>query len=217
MKKFLRRFSLAILSLVAIIYGCQTAYYAAWEKLGKEKRHLLKDHVEDTRVEQEKASEEFKDVLTRIQTLYGFDGGKLEDFYEKLRDDYEACEERAETVHERVRTVEETASDLFEEWEDEIEEITNQKFKSQSRQSLRDAKDRYARLHRAMSKSAKRMHPVLKNLRDYVLYLKHNLNAQAIGALRQEMGDIEAEVESLLQDIRNSIDAAEDFLESFES
>lgn len=217
MKFFPGRFSVALLLLITIVFGCQTAYYAAWEKLGKEKRHLLKDHVEDTRAEQEKASEEFRDVLTRIRTLYGFDGGNLEDFYEKLRDDYETCMERADQVRERVETVDEIASDLFEEWEDEIDEITNQKFKSQSRESLRDARDRYARLYRAMNKAAKRMHPVLRNLQDYVLYLKHNLNAQAVGALRQEMGDIETEVESLLRDIRRSIDEAEDFLKSFES
>ena len=66
---------------IAISYGCQTTYYAVWEKLGKEKRHLLKDHVEKARTEQEKASEEFKDALTRVKEIYGLDGGDLEEFY----------------------------------------------------------------------------------------------------------------------------------------
>ena len=70
--------------------GCQTTYYAVWEKLGKEKRHLLKDQVEKARSEQQDASEQFKDALTRIKELYGFKGGDLEEFYNKLKSDYEA-------------------------------------------------------------------------------------------------------------------------------
>ncbi len=200
---------------ILFTWGCQTAYYAAWEKLGKEKRHLLKDEVKDARTEQEKASKEFKDVLTRVKEIYGFQGGNLEKVYDKLKDDYEACEERADNVRERIQAVEDISADLFKEWDKEIREITNEKFKSKSRESLRETKGRYVRLHAAMSKATKQMDPVLKNLRDYVLYLKHNLNAQAVGALKQEMGSIEGEVESLIRDINESVREAEEFLKNF--
>jgi len=184
--------------------------------LGKEKRHLLKDQVEEARTEQEKASEEFVDVLTRIKEIYGFDGGDLEDFYNKLHSDYKTCEKRAEAVDARIEKVDRIANDLFEEWENEIDEMANAKFKSNSRQSLKMAKERYARLNDAMTKARSRMDPVLIQLKDYVLYLKHNLNAQAIGALKQEMGDIENEVEKLIADIGRSIKEADSFLKNFE-
>jgi hypothetical protein len=77
-----------VMILLVLSLGCQSVYYAAWEKLGKEKRHLLSDQVEKAREEQQEASEQFKDVLTRIKTLYGFEGGDLEDAYEKLKADY---------------------------------------------------------------------------------------------------------------------------------
>lgn len=202
--------------LLGITWGCQTTYYMVWEKLGKEKRHLLKDNVEKARTEQEKASEEFKDALTRVKELYGFKGGDLEEFYNKLREDYESCEKRAEAVKKRIGTVEEIATDLFEEWENEINEMTNETFRSKSLESLKQTKARYARLNSAMGKAESKMSPVLKQLRDYVLYLKHNLNAQAIGALKQEVDDIEVEVERLIADIAQSIKEADDFLKSFE-
>jgi len=198
-----------------IFCGCQTTYYAVWEKLGKEKRHLLKDNVEKQRVEQEKASEEFKDALTRVKEIYGFKGGGLEEFYNKLRDDYEACEERAETVKQRIGQVERIADDLFKEWDKEINEMENQKFKRKSRQSLAETKTRYARLQSSMVKAHSSMKPVLQQLKDYVLYLKHNLNARAIGALKQEAEDIESEVEKLIKDINTSIKEANTFLKNF--
>lgn len=212
----LRSAALFLAAVLLTAAGCQQTYYAMWEQLGKEKRHLLRDQVEKASDDQQKASEEFKDVLTRMKEIYGFDGGDLEKFYRRLTSDYEACEERAEIVRERIGNVEEIAADLFEEWEREITEISNPTFRSKSRQQLRDTQTRYTRLHRAMTQAEARMDPVLRQLRDYVLYLKHNLNAQAIGALRREVGDIEIEVQSLIADIGKSVQEADDFLKNFE-
>ena len=206
----------AIFSCIFFIVGCSTTYYAVWEQLGKEKRHLLADNVESARDEQEKASEQFKDALTQIKELYGFQGGDLEDFYTRLRDNYEGCEERAEAVEKRIAKVEQIAGDLFSEWENELNQMKNETFKAKSRKSLIETKNRYARLNAAMTKAKQSMEPVLVNLRDYVLFLKHNLNAQAIGALKAEVRDIELEVETLIADMNKSIHEADEFLRNFQ-
>jgi len=215
------RIRLAVAVSVLLIFlfyvGCQTTYYAVWEKLGKEKRHLLKDQVEKAQSEQQDASEQFKDALTRIKELYGFEGGDLEEFYSKLKSDYEESERRAEAVSSRIEKVEQVAEDLFTEWESEIDEISNEQFRMKSRASLRDTKKQYARLRSAMTKAEVSMGPVLTRLKDYVLYLKHNLNAQAIGYLRKEVGDIEVEVQGLIQDITQSVAEADNFLKALES
>ncbi len=201
---------------VTLVLGsCQKAYYAAWEKMGKEKRHLLKGEVEDARTDQKEASEQFQSTLDKIKQIYGFEGGELEKFYKKLSSDYEECEERAADVSERIEKVERIASDMFREWEQEISMITNTRMQTQSKAALRDTRKRYARLHQSMSKAEDSMKPVLKNLNDYVLYMKHNLNARAIGALKREVGSIETEVESLITDMNRSIKEAELFLKDF--
>jgi hypothetical protein len=102
---------LALVWLTAV--GCQRAYYAMWEQVGKEKRHLLRDQVDKASSDQQKASAQFKDALTRIQEIYGFEGGDLEKFYRRLSRDLEACEKRAEAVRERIGNVERIAADLF--------------------------------------------------------------------------------------------------------
>ncbi len=211
------RYTLVTILIVSMmVIGCQRTYYGFWEKLGKEKRHLLKDRVEDVRDEQEAAQEEFKEVLARVKEIYGFQGGELEEFYDRLKDDYEDAELRAEAVRERIDEVESVADALFREWEAEIDEISRVEYREKSRQSLNRTRSRYARLQATMEQAESRMAPVLKNLNDYVLYLKHNLNARAVGALGQEVESIEVEVESLISDIRRSINEAEDFLQDFE-
>ncbi len=59
------------------------------------------------------------------------------------------------------------------------------------------------------------MYPVLIKLKDYVLYLKHNLNAKAIGSLSGEMVSIEKDVEKLIRDMNVSIKEAESFINNF--
>jgi hypothetical protein len=51
--------------------------------------------------------------------------------------------------------------------------------------------------------------PVLSNFYDYVVYLKHNLNAQSISSLKNEVVDIETEVASLIADMNQSIKEAD--------
>lgn len=206
-----------ILLSVAFLFitGCSTAYYATMEKFGKEKRHILKDNVEDVQDSQEKAQEEFKDALTKIKELYNFDGGELETFYDKLKDSYEDCESRANQIEKRINNVEEVAGDLFAEWEGEIGEIHDVKLKNSSKRSLRDAKIKYRKLETVMHKSTKGMYPVIAKLKDYVLYLKHNLNAKAVGSLSGEVVSIEKDVAKLIADMTASIKEAENFISNF--
>jgi hypothetical protein len=202
---------------VVFLGGCRSTYYAMWESLGVEKRHLLRDEVEDAREEQSDASEAFKDALTRIKEMTGFHGGELENVYLQLKDDYEDCEQRAAAIDDRIGNVEQIAADLFAEWEAEIGQMQNAAFRSNSRQSLTRTRERYNQLHRAMVQARRRMDPVLRRLNDYVLYLKHNLNAQAVGALGAEMGRIEADVDALVRDIERSNQAADNFLKNFDA
>ena len=204
------------LVLIAALTGCRSTYYAMWESVGKEKRHLLKDEVSAAREDQAQASEEFKDALTRVKELTGFQGGDLEDAYRRLKADFEDCRHRADVIDDRIRNVEQIAADLFVEWENEIGQITHPTFRSKSRQSLARTRDRYKRLHQAMVKVRNRMDPVLTRLNDYVLYLKHNLNAQAVGALGAEMASIQTDVNVLIRDIERAIKEADDFLQVIE-
>lgn len=202
-------------ALMLLAAGCSSAYYSAMEKLGKEKRHLLKDNVEDVQESQTKAQEEFKDALTRIKELYNFEGGSLEDFYNRLKSSYEDCEDRADQIEKRIASVETVAQDLFTEWQEEIDRINDTKLKSASRASLADAKSKYRKLAAAMKQSTRNMYPVLAKLSDYVLYLKHNLNARAVGALGGEILSIEKEVSALIKDMNVSIAEAENFIKEF--
>ncbi|MCP4672599.1 MAG: DUF2959 domain-containing protein [Desulfobacula sp.] len=207
---------LALIVLSILFSGCSKAYYGAMEKFGKEKRHILIDNVEDVKDSQTKAQEEFTDALTRIKELYAFDGGQLELFYKKFKNSYEDCDDRAKQIEKRINDVKQVAKDLFVEWKKETSQINDAKLKNSSRKSFLAAKAKYSKLETVMAGSTKKMYPVLAKLKDYVLYLKHNLNAQAVGSLSGEVVSIEKDVTGLIKDMTASIKEAQNFIKNFQ-
>ena len=104
---------------VLVLTSCQTAYYAAMEKLGYPKRDLLVSRVQQARDSQQAAKEQFQSVLERFRAVVHFRGGELEATYNELSGELERSDARAQTVHQRIAAVEEVAEALFKEWEAE--------------------------------------------------------------------------------------------------
>ncbi|MBL9180133.1 MAG: DUF2959 domain-containing protein [Verrucomicrobiaceae bacterium] len=202
--------SAALLALVS----CNSIYYAAWEKLGYEKRDLLKSAVKKARGEQKKAGEQFQDALTQLKKLTNYNGGSLESAYNRFKGEYESCEARATAVRGRIREVDTVARDLFREWEKEIRQYENASLAADSRRKLADTRARFEPLSSSLHAAESTMDPVLRQFRDQVLYLKHNLNAAAIGSLRGKADDIQGDIQHLLEQMNRSIAEADRFIQT---
>ncbi len=203
------------LLLCLVLVGCSSMYYSAMEKLGIEKREILVDRVEDARDAQTDAQETFRSSLERFQSVVETPDTPLQEKYDTIRTAFEDSQDVAEEVRDRIDAVEDVSEALFDEWEDELELYESASLRRNSERQLQDTRSRYntliARMHRAEAKMA----PVLEAFEDQVLFLKHNLNAQAIGALEQELSQIRADVDRLIQDMEDSIAESEAFIEQF--
>ena len=195
--------------------GCgvtDKVYYSTMGLLGKEKRDILVDKVEDAQDAQADASEQFQTTYERFQELTGFDGGELEDRYNALKDALEDAEDRAGNVRGKIESVEDVAEDLFAEWERELDQFSSAELRANSERQLRDTRARFDRLMTKMREAESSMEPVLTRFNDYVLALKHNLNAQAIGSLEGTAAAIDGEIAALIADMQASIAEADAFL-----
>jgi Protein of unknown function (DUF2959) len=105
---------------------------------------------------------------------------------------------------------------MLEEWQSEINEMSDVKLKAQSAAMLRDAK-RQASYMTAMRKIESQLTPVLKSFQDQVLFLKHNLNARAIGSLKGTSAEINTDVTALTKSIDNSMQEADKLISSLNS
>nr|WP_194956872.1 DUF2959 domain-containing protein [Enterovibrio baiacu] len=192
--------------------GCQSAYYATMEKVGVHKRDIMADRVEAASEAQQEASEQFTSALEALTALTNFDGGELEAMYNTINDQYEESEATVENVKERIDAVEDVSDALFDEWQEELSLYSSANLRRESERKLKNTERSYTQMLAAMRKAEGKMEPVLDTLRDNSLYLKHNLNAAAIGALKGEFAGLEDDINLAIKDMQAAINESERFL-----
>jgi len=211
--------TVALLVIVAAAIpglACDSIYYKTMKKFGKEKRDILVNRVKDARESQDEAQQQFKSALERFQAIVQTNGGSLEDKYKKLNDELQRSEDRADRVKDRINAVRDVSKDLFNEWNDELGKYSDRKLRQESEREMRDTRRRTDALIASMTRVQRRVEPVLKPLRDRVLFLKHNLNARALGALTKELDTVRTDVDELVADLQRSIAEADAFIRDME-
>lgn len=199
----------------ALLGGCQNAYYSALEKVGIAKRELLLDRVDAARSAQGDAEQAYVDALTAFRAVVAVDAGELESVYLKLKASHDEATARAQSFGDRVAAVESVADALFKEWEGELAQYSDAGLRAKSKAQLERTRSRYRTLDQAMRRAQASFQPALKVLGDQVLYLKHNLNAAAIGAIKDELPRLQADAESLRRDVQKATAEADRFLKEF--
>jgi len=182
------------------------------ESLGYPKRDLMISRVKDAKKTQQDAKEQFRSALERFKSVVKMPGGRLEAKYEQLNSELERSESKAKEVKQRIAAVEDVSEALFSEWRSELKEYKNQDYRRISERKLEDTRRRYEQLIRAMKNAESRIEPVLQPMRDNVLFLKHNLNAEALSSLGGELRSVESNVDYLIADLERSIAESDQFI-----
>ena len=204
--------------VIACFYlaACQTAYYNAMEKIGIHKRDILVDRVEEAKDAQVEAKETFKSALDEYLTVLNVERTSLQDKYDAINDEYESANAAATEVTEKINAIENVAEALFDEWQDELAQYSSRDLRAKSQRKLSNTQRKYKNLMSAMRRAEGKMQPVLSALKDQVLYLKHNLNAQAISSLKGELSTIQGNVARLVREMEKSIAESESFIAQLE-
>ena len=198
--------------LAGSMSSCSSTYYGAMEKVGIHKRDILVDRVEDGRDAQAEAQKQFQSALEQFDSIVKLEETDLKKAYEKFDKEYKDCKSAAEDVSSRIDKIESVAKALFKEWKNELKEYENKDLRRSSEKQLNDTKKRYADMLATMKTAEESMDPVLRIFHDNVLFLKHNLNAQAIGSLQNEFAALEGHIDELVQSMNVAIASSNEFI-----
>lgn len=201
-------FCIFLLSLTA----CSSTYYGAMEKVGIHKRDILVDRVEAGRDSQEDAQKQFQSALEQFDSIVKLEETDLKKAYDKLNGEYEKSKDAAEEVSSRIGKIESVADALFKEWKSELSEYENQSLRRSSEKQMLATKKRYLDMLANMKNAEGSMEPVLRIFHDNVLFLKHNLNAQAIGSLQSEFANLEGQIDELIRSMNVAIASSNKFI-----
>ena len=201
-----------IVTIILGLSGCSTMYYETMEKVGVHKRDIMIDRVKEARDTQDDAKKQFLTAMEQFKTVVNFKGGNLEKEYNKMNGTLQESEAKASAVRNRISAVEDVSDALFREWRGEIKQYSSDALRKSSQRKYDITQQKYKELIGSMKKAESRLEPVMVPLRDQVLFLKHNLNAQAIGGLQDELGSVQTNVDSLVRDMNLAIAEADEFI-----
>ncbi|WFP51702.1 DUF2959 domain-containing protein [Methylomonas sp. EFPC3] len=189
------------------------AYYQSRESLlGHHKRDIVVMQVDQACHSLKDSRDQFVEALDKFKTLVHLPESSLEQRYQQLKRRYDVCRSKADTVSQKIQAVEEVSEALFAEWEAELDLYSNRVLRARSQQQLKKSRQQYARLLKALQTAENRMVPVLAAFQDQVLFLKHNLNAHAIAALRHEFVEIGVDISKLIEVMEKTITEASLFV-----
>lgn len=211
-----RMIAAGLIAASLLMSGCQSAYYGAMEKVGYHKRDIMVDRVKDAKKSQQDAQKEFSSALEEMQALLNYSDGNLEKAYSRAKDEYESAQSAADNVSNRINKVEDVAEALFDEWQNEISEISKANLRRNSEAKLKETRRAYEQLIKSMRRAESKMPPILTAMKDNMLYLKHNLNAQAIGAIKSEFASLQTDISALIKEMNTSINESSKFIEALE-
>lgn len=212
----MRYLRITFLSFIFSVSACSSVYYSGLEKMGIPKRDVMVHRVEKARDTQEETKEQFKSALDQFTAVANFKGGDLEANYNKLNSEYEVSVDKANEVKKRISDIEDVSEALFKEWENEVTQYSNVSLKRSSQNKLNATKVQYRQLIAAMKNAESKIEPILVVFKDQVMFIKHNLNAQAISSLKGELGSIKSDVSTLVTAMEKSINEANAFIKKME-
>lgn len=189
-------------------------YQKTRDSFRSEKSELVVFRVEKARDSLETARTQFESALDHFCLIVDQPDTGLVEKYRQMKQELENSLYQAKRVHDRIRAVEEASEALFGEWELELEQYSSRSLRSTSRKQLKLTRQHYTRLMKAMHKAEEKIPPVLAAFNDQVLFLKHNLNAQAIAALHHELRSIGMDIATLITAMEKSIVEANSFVSS---
>ncbi|MCQ8105701.1 DUF2959 domain-containing protein [Methylomonas sp. SURF-2] len=191
----------------------RNAYYQSRESLlGHHKRDIVVAQVDQACESLKDSRDQFVDALEKFKTIARYDDSPLELRYQQLKKRYDICRGKADQVGQRIQAIEEVSAALFAEWEAELELYSNRALRARSQQQLKKSRQQYGRLVKSLQMAEARMQPVLAAFQDQVLFLKHNLNAHAIAALRHEFIEMGLDISKLIEVMEKTIAEASQFV-----
>lgn len=214
-QKIMEKQKVFLFVMGAVLLGlsaCTQTYYSAMEKVGIHKRDIMVDRVEDARDAQTDAQKQFKSALEQFDSVVKLQETDLKYAYDKLSREYDRSAEAADEVSNSIDKVESVAGDLFDEWEKELQEYQNPQLRRSSVEKLKITRKRYKDMLTSMHRAEASMTPVLKIFHDNVLFLKHNLNAQAIGSLQGEFAGLKGQINTLIKEMNAAIASSNTFI-----
>ncbi len=193
-------FVVALVGAAAAVFsGCQTVQEMASDRFSLSRQDNLVLRIEDAR----DAHLVVRDQLAVAKEAFGYIQSpgeeSLRQRYETLSREYVGVELRMERLRLAAERMEEAARSYFMDWERRIYEYVDPVIRSASRQQLDTSRGKYEQTLARIRQTEEHAQRVVDAFGDQVRFLRHNLNREAVEALRNPSVELQLELDDLME------------------
>lgn len=182
------------------------------ETLGYAKRDLLVERIQNTRDAQIDAKREFRTTADYLARVASTSNDQLEGEYYELKRQIRRSEQRARRMSDGIDSVDAVAQALFDDWKAETGQYKSSRLKEAAAAKKVAMERQYSQLARSMQRAESATTPVLLSFRDQLLFLENNLNSRAVISIKEELPDLQRDLDSMVAEVDRSINQATDFM-----
>lgn len=204
----IRSWILLLLIPAALLSGCQ-ALDPARGSFGLHRRDRLVQELDHTNYALLEVQRVFASAKTELEEFETKSDQTLRERHVQLSECYSRCEEAATAAEAAIAALENGARRFFLGWDSELFDYTDPDARKASRIQLEKSRSEYETMIAKVRETEQLMGAVVDEFRDYVSFLRHNLNIQEFASLNDPSADLEARIEALVDDLGRSLDATD--------
>lgn len=172
----------------------------------------------------ERVMKEMTDARHGIEKALEAYGAMLQNDVDNRRSTYkdlitavERSHKRQKEMEKRVKEMAKEALNFFKAWKKSLKNIQSKELVRRSRERLDDSRGRYDEMLAAWRQAADQFKVVTGNLSDQLLYLGHELNADAAGSLREDKAKLDGMANTLFDQVDDFASIASEYIGSLKS
>jgi len=209
----LRSFAAAavLLGATAVFPSCASPS----QSVGLETVDSLVSRVEQVHLETELSKQNVYAAIVSLGPLFAEDfQGDATEAFEHFALAVEASEVQANELRSHVSPMRNAATEVFQRWTASLDDFSSPNMKKRSADRLEATRERFAEVQEAAVEAQKKFDALNGQLRDTVLFLGHDFNAQSVSEIEKDAFAIRDSARELGKVFDDCMDAAADYVET---
>jgi hypothetical protein len=171
--------------------------------------------IERMHAEAEQARKAVAQAFQKLDALASgkFEGASAATAFVSFVQSIDAAEQQARRFRDVVGPMVDASKPVFRDWQDSVASIDNERLRQRSEQRLGVAKERFAAITTAAAAAQDSLDSYVRALRDHAAFLANDLNAGAIGDIKDEVRLVGNAVKSLDRSMQTCQTAARAYVD----
>jgi hypothetical protein len=167
----------------------------------------LTENIDDFAAALRKGKTELQTTLAEHEAIVHNKDGDLIGHYKKFNTGVSDVEKRRADVRKRVDAIKATATAYFARWEANLAKFDSEDMRKRSRERMDQTKQRYEQVHAEGTKAKELYDPLMKTLKDHVLFWGADLNQESAKELEKDSEKLKADSDALIAAVDKVIEA----------